>query len=66
MAACSALVQVSAVNPNESIKLEFEEHFQGARGFIQGFKRGFYKSESLEVRPECFGAESQEMAFMIY
>ena len=46
--------------------IDVENTFAAARGSIQGFKRGFYNQKSLEIRPECFGSESDEMGFQVY
>lgn len=51
---------------DEDIDKEIQSDFESARGFIQGFKRGFYNSISLKIKPQCFGDESQEMGFHIY
>lgn len=29
--------------------------FGGIRGFITGFKQGFYRRSNIEINPQCFG-----------
>jgi hypothetical protein len=50
----------------EEVRDDLMCDFAGIRGAIQGFKRGFYRQLSLEIKPECFGGESEEMGFQAY
>lgn len=32
-----------------------DNYFGAIRGFITGFKQGFYKQSNIEINPQCFG-----------
>jgi len=46
--------------------LLMHEVFAGIRGTFQGFKRGFYKGTSIQLKPSCLGSESIDMGYEIY
>ena len=51
---------------DEEIDFEMQCAFASIRGLIQGFKRGFYQSRTIHIRPQCMAGESEEMGFQMY
>lgn len=40
--------------------------FGAIRGFITGFKQGFYKQSNLEINPQCFGQDYIVLGYNAY
>lgn len=40
--------------------------FGGTRGFITGFKQGFYKRSNIEINPQCFGQDYLVLGYNAY
>ena len=40
--------------------------FGGVRGYITGFKKGFYKQGNIEISPECFGQDYLILGYNAY
>lgn len=51
---------------DERVEREMKNIVYSARGFIQGFKRGFYQANSLVIKPTCFGNQTEEMIYHVY
>ena len=48
---------------NEEIMWEIDLDVQKARGFMQGWFRGFYKDFDWEIQPACFSKESVKYVY---
>jgi hypothetical protein len=54
------------VKENDPAHRDTKNIVYSARGYVQGFKRGFYNSKNLEIRPYCFGNQTENMIFLVY
>ena len=50
----------------DQLMSKIEYYCLGIKGLLQGYKRGFYKQESFETLPQCFGDEPQVLIYKIY
>lgn len=49
-----------------NLLIKIDIHLAATRGLIQGLKRGFYQQYSFELKPNCFGEESEILLYKTY
>ena len=40
--------------------------YGGIRGFLTGFKQGFYRQSNIEINPGCFGQDYMVLGYNSY